>query len=185
MNTKGTAVKAAREFVTRQYGTSGCEQWLRSLPEQSRSLLQKGLLASAWYPYHEALELPLQAICDQFYQGDHRGAWDEGRFCANSDLHGIYRAFVKIATPNILVRNSAMIFGSYFNGATLKVAESTSGRVVVRLAKEGDASRYFDHNVAGWMEYALELCGCRDLNVSITATAADNGSHTEITMTWS
>ena len=184
MQAKGTALKAAREFVRQKYGSEGLDRWLAALPQKTREIYGKSLLSSAWYPYTEGLDLPLKGICDLFYQGRLQGAWEEGRFCAGSDLRGIYRAFVKVATPNMLVRNSALIFGSYFQGATLAVKESAGRRIVTHLRTEDQPSRYFDHNVAGWMESALELCGCKGLAVAIGAAATDNGTHTEIVMTW-
>jgi len=42
----------------------------------------------------------------------------------------------------------------------------------------------FDNIACGWIEKALEICGCRNLKVAILQSASRNRTHTEIRITW-
>ena len=44
--------------------------------------------------------------------------------------------------------------------------------------------RVIEYNIAGWMERALEITGCREVKVEITKSAAQQNTCTEYKVTW-
>ena len=142
------------------------------------------ILSSTWLPFREALIAPLETMCRLFYNGDPRGAWEEARFAADTELHGIYKVFIRIATPDFLMRNSSMILGSYFSDAELKIVESTKQMIRLRIHKVELPHVLFDNLACGWIEQALEICGCKKLQVAVVQSAMQNKAFTEILITW-
>ncbi len=184
MQAKGSAVIPVREFILQQYGQQGLDDFIKGLPAASREYFKEQLLASKWYPFKEALLDPLEQLCKQFYNGDARGAREEGKFAAEKALKGIYRAFIKIATPEFLLKNAGSIVTSYFTEAQIVLVESQKGRIVLRIAGVTPRSAYFDQVAAGWIEHALEICGCKEINIAIADQAEQGTPSSQYTVVW-
>ncbi len=168
MKAKGTAVKSLSDFIIEEHGTEGFQRWLTSLPPASQKIFSQRILVNSWYPFEDAVPRPMAAMAQIFYEGRTDGNWKEGRYTAEKDLHGIYRFFVRVANPQFLMRNTAGIWKSYFADSEARLAEGDKSRAVLLLSGIEPACRYFDHHVGGWVERALEICGCRNIKFDIT-----------------
>jgi hypothetical protein len=184
MQAKGSAVIPVREFILQQYGQQGLDAYCKGLPQAAKDSFCDQLLASKWYPFKEALLDPLEHLCARFYDGDVRGAREEGKFAAGKALKGIYRAFIKVATPQFLLKNIAAIVGTYFTGLTAVVVENQPGAIVLRLQNVSPANAYFDQVVAGWIEHALEICGCQEIRLAVTNQTEPGSPFTQYNIVW-
>ncbi len=171
MQAKGTTVKALKDYITETHGSEGCRRWLESLPPASQAVFAQGLLPSRWYPFEDAMQQPLVAMGRMFYGGNSDGAWQEGRYTAETNLRGVYRVFIKVASPQSLVKNTASLWRSYYDGSTARVLESNGNGAVLLLQDIEPACAEFDHHVAGWIERALEICGSSRTGFTITNPA--------------
>lgn len=184
MKAKGTAVKAVSSFVNTRYGSEGYSRWLAALPDESRSIMIRPVSSGAWYPVTDGVFTPQKVLCDLFFQGDHRGAWEQGRFAADQDLRGIYLMFVKVASPEFLIRNVAAIWGSYY---TESKAEATVSRersaelVVTGITPENP---YIMNAIGGWVERALEICGCSGISIKGENRNEDGQSVLQYECSW-
>lgn len=168
MQAKGTTVRTLKEYVTETHGSDGYRRWLESLPPASQAVFGQRLLPSNWYPFEDAVLRPMVAMGSMFYGGDPGGAWREGRYTAAKDLRGVYRVFVRVASPEFLMRNTAVMWSTYYHGSEARLIEGRNDGAVMELSGIEPASRDFDHHVAGWIEQALEICGCSQIRFTIT-----------------
>lgn len=171
MQAKGTTVKALKDYITETHGSEGWQRWLESLPHSAKTIHTGSILPSRWYPFPDAMQAPLVAMVRMFYGGNSDGAWKEGRYTAETNLRGVYRVFVKVASPQSLVKNTASLWGSYYDGSTARVLESGGNGAVLLLQGIEPACAEFDHHVAGWIERALEICGSSRTGFTITNPA--------------
>jgi len=167
MQAKGTTVKMLKNYITEVHGSEGLQRWLRSLPPASQGIFNQQILVSAWYPFEEAVQKPMAAMDRTFYEGNTEGNWKEGRYAAENDLHGVYRVFVRMANPQFLMRNTVSIWSSYYAESEARLAEGGKDGAVLVLSGIEPACRHFDNHVGGWVERALEICGCRRIKITI------------------
>lgn len=181
---KGTAVVTLPEFVQQTHGAK-YQDWLNSLTPQSKNIMGSKMLLSSWYSVDNALDEPLKKICDQFYGGKLDGAWESGRFSADKSLTGIYKAFVKLGTPSFIISRATSIINMYYKGLEIKVVENMKSSVVLHLTKFENPSEYVQVRIGGWMQRAIEISGCKNVNVKITKSIAKGDPVTEYCVSWS
>jgi hypothetical protein len=184
MNAKGTAVAAVASFVKTRFGSDGYERWLKSLPQESRDIFDRTLLASAWYPAEAGVFTPQKVMCDLFFNGSPYGAREQGRHSADQDLRGIYRMFVRVANPSFLIRNVAGIWGSYYSDSKARAAIGQESGARLYLAGITPVNPYLMNAVAGWVERALEICGCTGISVGMETGESEGKSLISYDLKW-
>jgi hypothetical protein len=103
MYVKGTAVKSIQEFVQTKHAAK-YDEWLRTMPDSARSIMAKPVFVSDWYPVKDAAIEPTVAIGKVLYAGDaQKAGWETGRYSSETALSGIYKIFVKMATPQFII----------------------------------------------------------------------------------
>jgi hypothetical protein len=183
MTVKGSAVLATPMFVKTKYAAR-YDEWIDSLPPASKTIHTRAVLASDWYPLQDALIEPIRKICDLFYGGNERGAWESGRYSAEYALKGFYRIFLKLGSPQFMIERATRVFSSYFSQSELRVAESSQNRCVMQIVAFPEPYWLLDLRIGGWMEHALELIGCRMVRIEIAKSKIKGDSVTEYVATW-
>jgi hypothetical protein len=183
MEVKGSAVSSIPEFVKNRFG-SKMDDWIGKLPPDSRQIMTNKILSSSWYPVRKAVVEPTAVICDLFYGGDKRGAWESGRFSADHALRGIYKIFVKAGSPQFIIGKASNIFSSYYRPSEIKVAELSSKGTIVHITQFAEPSEYIERRIAGWIERALEISGCKGVKIQILRSLTKKDPVTEISCKW-
>ena len=93
MKVKGAAVSSTMDYVKNNFPDQ-YDTWLESLPETTKKILEGFILPNNWYPAQKALIEPAKAICDHFFDGNVKGAWDSRKISVTNALTGIYKVFV-------------------------------------------------------------------------------------------
>ena len=127
MEVKGTAIITVPLFIKDRFGEGGLNQWIGALTPEARQVYPASVLVSSWYPLKEFLIEPLHKMCDLFCAGDLKGARESGRFSADYSLKGIYRIFVKLGSPEFMLRRAGTILPVYYTPSEMKVAECRKG----------------------------------------------------------
>lgn len=183
MEVKGLSVASTPAFVQHSFG-SRFNEWIDSLSSESREIMSNCILASNWYPLQEAFIEPTRKICDLFYGGRDKGAWEVGRYSADIALKGIYKLFVKLGSPEFLIKRASKVMSTYYRPSELIVHEMSSGKAKVHIVKFPEANRFIELRIAGWMERAMEISGCRHVDIKITRSLAKGDLVTEFATEW-
>jgi len=184
MEVKGTAINSIPEFIVKKFGKEGFNQWLAAINEKARKVYEGHILAGNWYPMKEIMLEPTKIMCELFYHGDLKGAREGGRYSAELGLKGVYRLFVKLGSPEFLIRRASTIFTSYYHPSEMKVVAEEDKKAVMHITKFSEASSLVENRIAGWMERALEISGCKNVKILITQSLAKGGPYTEMIATW-
>ncbi len=156
--TKGTSVAAVVRFVERQWGSEGLQRLAAAVkPQEAAKLLTGQILAGSWYPF--AYFAALLESAEVLFGGAGDVARREGRYCAEWDLRGVYRVFIKFASPSFLVERAGKVWRQYYDSGELAVVESAPNRVVFELRDFAAPHRAHCETVLGWSERAAELTG--------------------------
>lgn len=73
---------------------------------------------------------------------------------------------------------------SFYDPSTLEVANERPNGVDVHITEFEEASEIVEQRIGGWMETALEICGCKNLKTEITSSLAEGDRYTEYVINW-
>jgi len=184
MEIKGTAVRSIPEFVEKQFPTR-FKEWLDTLPEESNKIMGGLIFTSNWYPLKEALVMPMKTISKLFYGGDDKKtALVMGRFSADIVLTGIYKFFIQLGSPRYIIERGGRVFDTYFRPTEVAIINSKRNNVIMHITKFPEPDEIVEYNIAGWIQRALEISGCKQVNIEITKSLSRNDNVTEFNIHW-
>ena len=127
---------------------------------------------------------PSQKACELFFNGSKRGAWGCGRYSAEYGLKGLYKVLVKLSSPQILIKKAGPIINSYYKPSSIEVADYGNNFVILHITEFPEMDKMIEYRMAGWMERALEICGCKHISIKINKSLTENDPYTEYLITW-
>src|SRR5512135_992652 len=123
MEAKGTVLQSIPKFVQKRFGDEAVQHWLARLSPEAREVYANPIMASMWYPLIATIAEPTEAICDLFFGGDMKGAWESGRFSAEEALRGIYKIFVIVGTPQTILKKGATAMAMLYRPSEIQVVD--------------------------------------------------------------
>lgn len=184
MKVKGSAVTTLPLFVREKFGEDGFQNWIDAISPEARAAYKQVILTTEWFPLKQILSEPTKKICDLFYGGNLKGAWESGRFSAEQGLKGVYKVFIKLGSVAFITKKASTILPTYYEPSEMKVIDLQDKNAIVHITRFDDADETIDHRIGGWMEKALELSGCKMVKVSITKSLAKGDPFTEFQISW-
>ncbi len=183
MEVKGTAVVAIKEFVKSKYPNDFIK-WIDSLNPTAKEIFAGPVDATKWYMVEDGALEPTVKLSDFFFQGNkHKGAWESGRYSAHKALTGIYKIFVKAASPAYIIQRASRVFSTYYRPCEIIVTHSDMKSVNLELSQMDRKYDVIEHRIAGWIEKALEISGCNNVQIDIVQKKEDP-TIKEINITW-
>lgn len=182
MEVRGSVVSSIQNFVKEKHSEE-YDKWISALSEDSQNIMKR-ISTSSWYPIDAGVLEPTKRMCDLLYKDHKKGAWESGRYSAQMGLTGIYKVFVVISTPAFLIKRAARILATFYTPTALEVVNSTDHSMVVHFTQLPTKSEYLEHRISGWMDRALEICGCKNLSLRITQSIAKGDKLLEVQISW-
>jgi hypothetical protein len=183
MEIKGSAVKSIPDFIKKTHPEK-YHAWIEALPESSQRIFKESIMPSNWYPMHEAAEVPTEILGKLLYENAGQGAWQCGRYSAENSLTGIYKFFIKAASPFFIVDKAGKIFSTFNQPSSMEVVEKGPDYVVLHITRFDEPSDLIEHRVAGWIEKAMEIHGFGYVLVEITKSLTRGDELTEFHVSW-
>jgi hypothetical protein len=184
MNAKGTLVSSINRFVEENF-PDRYKDWLGRLPELSKKVYAGTVLATEWYPLDAAVVVPTKLIGEMFYAGNiQKAAWESGRHSAKVALTGIYKVFVLIATPQYIMKRGGKIMTSFYDPSSLVIGGHRPKGVDVHITEFPAANEVVEHRIGGWMQQALEICGCKHVVIEMPQSLTKGDKITEYIINW-
>ena len=184
MEVKGSAVKFIPQFIIDKFGEEAHSRWIESLSIQAKEVFYYVIVASNWYPLKEILIEPVKTLCNLFYFGSPKGAYESGKYSAKLGLKGIYKAFIHLGSPQMVVKKASAILPTFYRPADIKVIENEKGSAVLNITEFEEMDEVVEYRILGWMEKALEICGCKKINIKATRSLAKGDNHSQIQITY-
>jgi hypothetical protein len=183
MEIKGSAVKSIPDYI-RKFHPEKFNTWMESLPERSKQIFAGGVLPSNWYSLKDAAIVPTEALGKLVFEDAVKGAWQCGRFSAETALTGIYKFFIKAASPFFIIDRAGRIFTTYYQPSAMEVVEKGDDYVVLHITRFEEPSALIEGRIAGWIEKAMEIHGVGFVTVDITKSLTRGDAFTEIVVKW-
>jgi hypothetical protein len=179
---KGSPVRSLQKFVDAELTPEQREAMFRNLPPDYASRFRGTILPTETVPVDMLNRLTEEAA---LAKGEPLDAFAQraGRDAASDAVHGIYRFFAQVMTPNAVLGKAAQIWGTLYNCGEMRVEEQTANSARIRVsgfpAEIASCSR-----ATGWMERLAELTGVRDLKIEHPECAARGASSCSWTLSW-
>lgn len=184
MDVKGVSVKSVREYIEKNF-PGKLDAWSEQLPEQSKKIYTEFIRVNEWYPLSAGLTIPLRAVGTMFFDGNWKEAvWKMGRFSADEALSGIYKIYVKLGSPRHIIDRAGRVMAAYFSNTEIKVTSDLKNQLTMQILRFEEPDEAIEYNIGGWIERALEISGCKNINVSVRKSLARKDSSTEYYVTW-
>jgi hypothetical protein len=183
MEIKGSAVKSIPDFI-RKVHPENYQVWINALPEASKKIFTSPILPSNWYPLQEAAVVPTEVLGNLIFDDARHGAWQNGRYSAESALTGIYKFFIKTASPFFIINRAGKILTTYYQPSDMKVVEQGDNYVVLHITEFEEPDELIEARIAGWIERAMEIHGVGFVQVDITKSLTRNDPVTEFRVKW-
>jgi hypothetical protein len=183
MEIKGSAVKSIPDYV-KKFHPEQYTQWLEALPADSKAIFSGAVLPSNWYELTDAAILPTEVLGKMFYDDAGKGAWQCGRYSAEMALTGIYKFFIKAASPFFIIDRAGKIFTTYYQPCAMDVVEKGNDYVILHITSFETPSALIESRIAGWIEKAMEIHGVSFVTVNIPRSLAKGDGLTEIVVKW-
>lgn len=184
MYVKGAALAAIPIFIRQKFGENGYIQWIGELKPGAQEVYREGIVEKKWYPLNETLNEPLQRMCDMFYNGSLHGAVESGKFSADQGLKGLLKLFVRIGSPSFIVSQAGNILPTYYNPCEMRTIKNSSKSATVQATKFPEMNELIEARIAGWIQRALEMHGCKNVNIEITKSLTSGAEYTEYLINW-
>jgi hypothetical protein len=184
MEIKGSAVKSIGEYVEKRHAHK-LNEWIESLPEESKKIFTNPIDSTNWYPIDSAAIIPTQKIGTLIFDSTEEGAWELGRYSAETALHGIYKVFVRVLSPAHLIQRASRIFTTFYRPSEIEVIEPSGRSVTLHITEFGAPHVIIEKRIGGWIEKALEITRCKDIKIDIPKSMAKGDPVTEYRISWS
>jgi hypothetical protein len=174
---KGTGFNTAMLYAERGLGEAAVGNMLKALADEHRVALGEMRLPSsevplafaerAWDGVAKLTKLEKHAELRAYFQ-------DMGKFIAVSNLNGVYRSLLALlGSPSRLSRRLPSLWHMYFPGVTVDIDVSALAEGRARHEVHGFAgAAYVAAMGEGWIAYAYDLVGGKDVTVNEEAMAA-------------
>jgi hypothetical protein len=182
---KGVIIHSIPKSILDKFGQYGLKRWLELISPYARKLYSTDVDHEAWFPLHEALVKPMANIAQLFYDWDLKAAaWEFGRLSAEVRFHGVLKLLVKIPSANSLINRAGEFMASYYRPCTISVPVSGPKFCMVRISQFPELDKTTEYRICGWMQRALEISGCKEVNVEIVKSLANNQPASEYELRW-
>jgi hypothetical protein len=184
MEIKGSAVKSIVDYIKKNH-PDGYQEWLNTLPEESKKIFMEPVLPSNWYPMNESAVIPTKHLAELFFDNNvEKGAWESGRYSAQMALTGIYKFFIKAASPFFIISKASRIISTYYRPSDIIVVEKGDNWVNINITRFEDPSVVIESRICGWIERALEISGAKDVKVDVRKSMTKGDDVTELYISW-
>jgi hypothetical protein len=184
MQVRGKALTPMTKFIVKKFGKKGLEHWLDTISVEAHQVFIFPIKPDEWYPLKETMTDPTANIAQLFYSWDLKAAaWELGRFSADFGLKYL-KLIVRIGSPRFLLNKASEIMTSYYNPSRIEITEMTASQVVLRITEFPELDKAVEYRIAGWIERALEINGCRNIQLEIPRSLTNRSPFTEFQVTW-
>jgi hypothetical protein len=159
------------------------DEFVAGLPRASGALILEPPLALSWIPLEHAAPLYPLAF-ERLFDRDPVKMFELGRMQLRADMTGIYRMFLRIASPAFIAARTSDIYKLYARDCgTLRTVVDQPGRLEVLLEGRPFPSMPFYYFFRGTVFGTMELTGVRQLSV-IIVEGGGNASRCQFRVTW-
>ena len=181
---KGSVIKETINQIKSRAGDDALRKILELLDEETRTICQGEIYSSTWYPldiFTRFLEVEIRVLADGREETVTRGS----EVVIEKQLRGIYKAFVKLGSPEFVIKRIAAVHETYFQGVPIEVHLQGPGQAVVRYTGFEKQHRIMGFAIIGFFKKALEISGAKAVALCFNVPIEEGQPFAELSISWS
>ncbi len=181
---KGSAIKETIDQIKSRVGEDAFKTILGLLDEETRKVCEGEIFASSWYSldlFTRFLELQNRVLAGGNEEMVTRGA----EAVNERQLRGIYKAFVKVGSPEFVIERIAAVHATYFHGVSVEVQLQGKGKALIKYMGFEKQHRIMGFAIVGFFKKALEISGAKDAVIYFATPIEEGKGYSELSLTWS
>ncbi|MEO8035717.1 MAG: hypothetical protein ABI837_14875 [Acidobacteriota bacterium] len=180
---KGGMLKAHVRWVTDHHSPSEVEKFWEAVPEATRTAVGSFILDVSWYAFADLMAID-RAIIEVFGDGDDKLARDLGRYSAQLNLTGTYKAYRR-AVAHEYCERSARVHSSFQDFGSLEYRKTGETSCEMIHSGYSSYSPLFCKSALGYYEEAITLNGGLHASVRETTCQCRGDAACTFVLTWS
>lgn len=181
---KGSAISIIPEFIKTTFGDEKYNEWFSELPPESQKIFSGFILKSNWYSLQDTYVIPLQLMCDKFYNGSVEGIRAGAIYSANKSLSGFYKFLIQLGSPEFFLNKAATISKTYYMPSEAKFVSDGKGAGRIIITGFNGMHNVVEERQMSWVKRGLELSGAKNVTISCTKSLTKGDDCTELSVTW-
>jgi hypothetical protein len=181
---KGSAIQETINQIKRRSGEDAFQKILALLDEETRNVFKGEIYSSSWYSldfFTRFLELEIRVLADGNEEMVTRGS----EAVIERQLRGIYKAFVKLGSPEFVIKRIAAVHATYFQGVPIDVNTLGNGKALIKYTGFEKQHRIMGFAIIGFFKKALEISGAQDIAIHFSKPIEEGKEYSELSISWS
>ena len=181
---KGSSIQEAVQQIKNRAGEAAFQTILGQLDEETRKIFAGDIFASTWYSldaFAHFLEVEVKVLADGNEEMVAKGA----EAVADRQLRGIYRAFVKLGSPEFVIKRLSAVHATYFNGVAIEVKILGHGKAMIKYIGFQRQHGIMGFTIIGFFRKALEISGAKNVEASFVTPIEEGKGYAELALSWS
>lgn len=180
---KGSAVLDSITGIKKRDGERGYEEIVAQLDDETRKIFVTTISASSWYPLDAFLRF-LTVELRKSAGGNEEVLVTRSEKVVERQLRGVYKIFVKMGSPEFLMKRIAAVHATYFNGVGIEFKSLGAGAAVIRYTGFAPEHRLIGFTLIGFFRKALELSGAKEREVRFIKRIEEGEGYAELAVNW-
>lgn len=180
---KGSAIKETIAQIKHRSGEAALQKILGLLDEETRKIFEGEIFSSTWYPldlFTRFLEIEIKVLANGNEEMVTRGS----EAVIERQLRGIYKAFVKLGSPEFVIKRIAAVHATYFQGVPIEVTLEGDNRALVKYTGFEKQHRIIGFAIVGFFKKALEISGAKDVALHFSTPIEEGKGYSELSIAW-
>lgn len=183
LHIKGTAVLGTVDAICARAGKEELERILGHLDEQTREIFQGSISPSSWYSC-DAFARFLEADIRETAGGNEEELIRRSEAVIEKQLNGIYKIFVRLGSPEFVIRRIAAVHSTYFDGVQIIAEMKGPNSATLQYVGFSREHRILEFVIIGFFKKALEICGAKRVEARFSVPMEAGEKFCELSLVW-
>jgi hypothetical protein len=179
---KGTAVLDTIRVVKGREGEQRFKAILALLDDETKPIFEGEIFDASWYPLNGFVAFLAASL--RLTGDDEKVLIRRSEAVVERQLRGVYRVFVRLRSPESILKRMGIVHQTYFTGVGIRVEIPEQGRANIRFSGFEAQHRLLEYVIIGFYRKALELCGAKLVAAEFTVPMAAAAKYCELSVTW-
>ncbi|MGC1416323.1 MAG: hypothetical protein WA817_13620 [Candidatus Acidiferrum sp.] len=181
---KGSAIKETFDQIKTRVSQETFRTVLDHLDEETRKFCEGEIFSSSWYSLD--LFTKFLVVQNRVLAGGNEEMVTRGAEAVNErQLRGIYKAFVKLGSPEFVIQRIAAVHATYFRGVSVEVKLEGRGKALIKYIGFEKQHRIMGFAIVGFFKKALEMSGAKEPVIYFSTPIDEDRGYSELSLAWS